>query len=328
MRVVVIGGWAPSLIKFRGPLLAALVARGHQVTAMAADGSPEVTAALGELGVAFEPLFLQRAGLDPRADLRTLITLTTRLRERAPDAVLAYTIKPVIYGMIAAALAGVGRRGAMITGLGYALTRARSPKQRVVAQVARGLYRLGLGRSHVVFFQNPDDRRELEQLGVVPRHVRVAMVRGSGVDLDHYAPSPLPDGPPRFLFVGRLLRDKGIGEFAEAAARVRARHPDARFQIVGWIDPNPESVSRADLDRWIAAGAVEYLGATDDIRPHLRAAHALILPSYREGTPRSVLEAMSMGRAVITTDAPGCRETVVHGESGLLVPVGDAGALA
>src|SRR5678815_2706982 len=183
-------------------------------------------------------------------------------------------------------------------------------------------------RCQVVIFQNTDDRDELARVGAVPAGARIAIVRGSGVDLAHYAPSPLPSGPPVFLFLGRLLRDKGIAEYVGAARSVRARHPDAICRIAGWLDPNPQSLSRQQLDAMVAEGTVEYLGAPDDVRPHLAAAHALVLPSYREGTPRSVLEAMSMNRAVITTNAPGCRDTVIDGESGLIVPVGDAQQLA
>jgi glycosyltransferase involved in cell wall biosynthesis len=336
MRVVVIGGWAPSLVKFRGPLLAAMVARGHAVTAMAPAPGPadlaaaggDVPAQLAALGVRFEPIELDRAGIDPIADLRAVRGLVRRLRALRPDLVLGYTIKPVIYGSLAARLAGVPVRAAMITGLGSALTSARTARQRVIAAAARALYRLGLAQCQHVFFQNPDDRDELAALGALPRRARVAIVRGSGVDLVHYAASPLPPGPPVFLFLGRLLRDKGIAEYLAAARIVRSQHPEARFQIAGWLDPNPQSLTQRELDEVIADGTIEYLGAPPDVRPHLAAAQVLVLPSYREGTPRSVLEAMSMNRAVITTDAPGCRETVVDGESGLIVPVRDAGQLA
>jgi glycosyltransferase involved in cell wall biosynthesis len=328
MKLVVIGGWAPSLIQFRGPLLRAMVAAGHEVTALAADGTLAITEALARLGVRFEPIELARTGLDPIADGRAIVDLTRRLRALAPDLVLGYTIKPVIYGSLAARLAGVPRRAAMITGLGSALASARTPKQRAVAAIARGLYRAGLAQCDVVIFQNTDDRDDLRRLGALSKRARTAIVRGSGVDLAHYAASPLPAGPPVFLFLGRLLRDKGIAEYVAAAREVRARFPDARFRIAGWFDPNPESLPPAELDRVVAEGTIEYLGAAADVRPHLRAAHVLVLPSYREGTPRSVLEAMAMHRAVITTTAPGCRDTVVDGESGLLVPPGDARQLA
>lgn len=327
MRVVVIGSLAASLTKFRGPLLAAMRARGHDVIAMAPEDA-SVRAQLAALGVAFESIELERAGLDPVADLRTIRALVRQLRAIAPDVVLGYTIKPVIYGSIAARLAGVPRRAAMITGMGTALTVVETAKQRAVAAIARLLYRVGLAQCQVVIFQNTDDRDELTKLGAVPRAAHVAIVRGSGVDLAHYTPSPLPAGPTTFLFLGRLLRDKGINEFAAAAKLVRAHHPEARFRIAGWVDHNPESLTQAQLDVLIADGTIEYLGAPDDVRPALRASHVLVLPSYREGTPRSVLEAMSMKRAVITTTAPGCRETVIDGDSGLLVPPRDTKLLA
>jgi glycosyltransferase involved in cell wall biosynthesis len=338
MRVVVIGGWAPSLTKFRAPLLAAMAARGHEVIAMAAEtrvasaqdsiGNAAVRDGLAALGVAFEPIELERTGIDPIADARTIRALARRLRALRPELVLGYTIKPVIYGSIAARLAGVPRRAAMITGMGSALTSVNTTKQWVVAAIARALYRVGLAQCQVVVFQNTDDRDDLARFGALPRGARVAIVRGSGVDLAHYAAQPLPPGPPVFLFLGRLLRDKGIAEYVAAARSVRQRYPDARFRVAGWLDPNPESLSQRELDQLIADGTIEYLGAPDDVRPALAAAHALVLPSYREGTPRSVLEAMSMQRAVITTSAPGCRDTVVDGESGLLVPVRDSRLLA
>jgi glycosyltransferase involved in cell wall biosynthesis len=331
MRIVVIGGWAPSLIKFRGPLLAAMVERGHEVIALAPDGGldgGDLGSELARIGVRYQPIELERTGIDPRSDVRAIAALVARLRELVPDVVLGYTIKPVIYGSIAARIAGVPRRAAMITGMGSALTNVRTARQRVVAAIARTLYRIGLAQCQVVILQNTDDRDELARFGALPRRAQVAIVRGSGIDLAHYAPSPLPPGPPVFVFLGRLLRDKGIHEYVAAARLVQQRHPAAKFRIAGWLDPNPESLSQRELDAIIADGTVEYLGAPDDIRPHLAAAHVLVLPSYREGTPRSVLEAMSMNRAVITTTAPGCRETVIDGESGLLVPVRDARLLA
>ncbi|HEY4240983.1 MAG TPA: glycosyltransferase family 4 protein [Kofleriaceae bacterium] len=324
-RVAVIGGWAPSLIQFRAPLLRALVARGHTVIALAPDGTDAVRAKLDAIGVAFQPIALERAGLDPRRDLASLRALVQTLRAVQPDLVLGYTIKPVIYGTLAAKLARVPRRVAMITGLGYALTEPASRKQRAVSLVARALYRLALAQCELLFVQNPDDRADLARLGALPPSLRVELVRGSGVDLAHYAPAPIPAGPPIFLFLGRILRDKGVPELVAAARIVREARPDVRVQIAGWLDPNPESASHQDVAAWTD---VEYLGDLPDVRPALAAAHAFVLPSHREGTPRSVLEAMAVGRAVITTDAPGCRETVVDGESGLLVPVNDPAALA
>ncbi|HPH64613.1 MAG TPA: glycosyltransferase family 4 protein [Kofleriaceae bacterium] len=330
MRIVVVGGWAPSLLKFRGPLLAAMVGRGHQVTAMAADQDAETTAGLADIGVDFQAIGVERAGLDPRRDVQLVRELQHRMRALRAEQFFAYTIKPVVYGAMAARAAGVPRRAAMITGLGYAFAPPSSVKHRAVSAVARGMYRLGLAQCQQVFFQNPDDKAEFGRLGLLPKRTAVEIVRGSGVDVDHYAVAPLEMASSEgrtFLFVGRLLADKGIREYAAMARAVRAVRPATRFLVAGWLDPNPTSVSQAELDGWIREGSIEYLGAQADIRPAIARAQVLVLPSYREGTPRSVLEAMSMGRAIITTDAPGCRETIVDGEQGLLVPVRDAAAL-
>lgn len=327
-RLVVIGGYARSLTLFRGPLLAAMVARGYRVTAMAADPDPAVTEELAALGVDFEPLPLARTSLDPRRDLATLRHLTRRLRALAPHAVFAYTIKPIIYGGLAARLAGVRHRHAMITGLGYAFMGQERWRRRALSAAVTVLYRLGLDGADTVFFQNPDDRRDVTARGIVRGVRRVELVRGSGVDVDHYALRPLPAGPARFLFAGRLLREKGFLDYVEAARLVRARHPEVRFSVLGRLDPNPTSFSADQLAAWQREGLIEYHGEVADIRPYLAECHALVLPSYREGTPRSALEAMSTGRAVLLTDVPGCREVVVDGESGFLVPPRDPAALA
>jgi glycosyltransferase involved in cell wall biosynthesis len=328
VRVLVIGGWAPSLIQFRGSLLAAMVARGHEVIATAAGGDEPTRAALSAMGIAFEELQLERAGLDPRADATTVMTLVRRMRALRPDAVIGYTVKPVVWGGIAGRLAGVPRRFALITGFGYAFQGQDQLKRRALALGVRALYREGLRGCDAVFFQNPDDRAEFARMQLLPRGGRVEVVRGSGVDLDHYAPELLPGGAPVFLYIGRLVIEKGILDYVEAARRVRARHPDARFLVVGGIDPNPASATQAQVEQWMLDGAIEWLGEVADVRPVLVRSSVLVLPSYREGTPRAVLEAMSMGRAIITTDVPGCRETIVDGAEGLLVPVRDPAALA
>ncbi len=327
-HVVVVGGWAPSLLKFRGPLLAALRARGHRVTAMAADGTAEVRAGLAALGVDFEDLALERAGTSAATDLATVVALTRRLRVLSPDVFLGYTAKPVIYGGVAARLARVPRRYALVTGLGYAFLGQDAWRRRALRRVVATMYRASLSGCDRVFLQNADDLAELRGAGALPARTATTIVRGSGVDVDHYAPAPWPDGPPVFLFVGRLLREKGIAEFVAMARAVRARHPEARFRAVGWRDPNPASVGAAELAAWTDEGVLEYAGELADVRPALAAAHVLVLPSYREGTPRSVLEAMSMARPVITTDVPGCRDTIVDGEHGYLVPARDPAALA
>ena len=189
------------------------------------------------------------------------------------------------------------------------------------------MYAVALRGAHIVFFQNPDDEQLFRASGLVGRGQRRVRINGSGVDLEHYAPAPLPDGPLIFLMVGRLLREKGVFEFVEAAGRVKALRPAARFQLLGGLDPNPTSITEEALRRLQEDGTIEYLGTVTDVRPMIEDAHVIVLPSYHEGMPRSVLEGMSMGRAIITTDAPGCRETVETGENGFLVPVRDTDAL-
>jgi glycosyltransferase involved in cell wall biosynthesis len=213
----------------------------------------------------------------------------------------------------------------MITGAGYAFTGGFEAK-RVASRIAASvLYRVALGRSDIVIFQNPDDEAMFKRLGLVPKNCPTARVNGSGIDLDFFTLAPLPP-VTSFLMIGRLLKDKGIREFASAAKRLKAVRPDVPIALVGYLDPSPNSLSQAELDELIGCG-IDFKGRLDDVRPAIRDASVYVLPSYREGTPRSVLEAMAMGRAIITTDAPGCRETVRHGETGLLVPPRDTDAL-
>lgn len=318
-HVVLLGSYAPSLVRFRGPLMAALVARGYRVTAVTGPAQPEVLTELAELGVEHRAISIERASTNPVDDARLWLELVRLFAALRPELVLSYTIKPVIYGSLAARLVGVPRRAAMITGLGYAFSPPRGLGHRAVTGVAQGLLAAALATCQHVLFQNPDDQALFQERGLLRSYHRTAVVRGSGVDVAYYAPVPLPPRPLRFLFVGRLLADKGVREVVEMARRLRAIAPEVRFRLVGALDPNPTSVTSEELARWQAEGWIEHAGEVVDIRPELARAHVVVLPSVREGTPRAVLEAMSMQRAVITSDAPGCRETVVHGDSGLLV---------
>lgn len=327
MKIAVLGGYAPSLPHFRGPMIRAMVQAGHEVVAMAPGQDPIIVEKLAALGASYQAVPLGRTGMNPVEDLRSITALTRIFRDVKPDLILSYTIKPVIYGSIAAARAGVAHRHAMITGLGSALM-GQGFKMRCISAMTRFLYRRGMARNHGVFFQNPDDRAFFEQNRMLPQGLKVTLINGSGVDLAHFTEAPLPDGPPTFLLVARLTRDKGLLEFVEAARLLRARHPAARCQVLGMLDTNPTAISRAQMDAWGREGIIEYLGTTKDVRPFLAASHAMVLPSYGEGTPRSVLEAMATGRAVITTLASGCKETVAPGENGYLVPVKNSLALA
>jgi glycosyltransferase involved in cell wall biosynthesis len=326
--IAVLGSFAESLISFRGRLLQDLIERGHRVVACAPGAPAPVVASLAAIGVTYRDVPLQRTGLRPDQDLYALCALTTLFRKLRPDVVLSYTIKPVTYGLLAARLAGVPRRFAMITGLGYTFIGA-GLQAKLASAAARQLYRLSLHGAERIFFQNPDDLALFLRLRLVRRSEQAVMINGSGVDLEVFRPAVLPQGDVSFLLIARLLRDKGIREYVEAARQVRARHPRTRFHLVGRLDEgNPAAITARELRAWETAGIVRYLGRLEDVRPALAATSVYVLPSYREGTPRTVLEAMAMGRPIVTTDAPGCRETVRHGVNGYLVPARDADALA
>ena len=325
-RVMLLGSFAPSLVNFRGPLIGALRARGHEVLAAAPDMDEATAAALRALGAEPLSLPLSNASLNPLSLMRSLRLLRRLLRRHRPDVLISYTIKPVILGAIAGRSAGIPSIVSLITGLGFAFTgEGGGLKRRLARRAASWLYRAALRRSDLVLFQNRDDQALFRELGLLGGEARTEIVDGSGVDVDHYAACPRP-GNAAFLMIARLLRDKGIREFAEAAKRLRREHPDVPVALVGYLDPSPDSLTRAELDELIACG-IRFHGRLDDVRPVLAECSVYVLPSYREGTPRSVLEAMAMGRAVVTTDAPGCRETVIDGVNGLLVPPRDADAL-
>jgi glycosyltransferase involved in cell wall biosynthesis len=331
MKFLLIAGLAESVLNFRGALVEALRSRGIEVHVAipglpGSAGANPCRPALEAAGLVVHEIAMQRTGTSLVADLRMLRQLRATMARVKPDFVLGYTVKPVVYGLLAAWLARVPHRFALITGLGYAFQ--GGAERRTLQSIAQFLYALALKRAEVVFFQNDDDRQLFMARRIVPAHVRTCVVNGSGVKLEDFRIAPLPDGPPVFLLIARLLGDKGVREYVEAARAVRARSPGTRLQIVGWIDSNPDAVTREELDGWVAEGCVEYLGRLSDVRPAIAASSVYVLPSYREGTPRTVLEAMAMGRPIITTDAPGCRQTVVEGDNGFLVPVKSAAALA
>lgn len=329
MRIGVLGGEARDLVNFRGHLISEMARAGHEVYGIAPGGTAEIQASLGALGATYVPIVLDRTGLNPLRDLASLLRLRNLFRHLRLEALLAYEVKAVAFGTLAARQAGVRQRFAMITGRGTTLQGTPSGlRERAVRRLVKAFYRRALRQCRGVLFQNEDDLAFFQNEGMLPEGHPWRIVNGSGVDLDHYVQSPLPPGSVTFLFVGRLLRDKGLNEYVEACRTLSDRHLGARFQILGPLDSNPNAIKAGQVEAWTREGIVEYLGETGDVRPALAAAHVLVLPSYGEGTPRSVLEAMSMGRAVVTTDAPGCRATVRDGSNGFLVPVRNSDALA
>lgn len=326
MHILVIASLAESLIRFRGRMLKAFVDAGCQVTTLAPNEHANTRRDLAAMGIDFQTYSLSRAGLNPVKDVASVLELRRKIQNIGPDVMLSYTIKPVIYGSIAAKLAGVPRIYTMISGLGYAFG-TNSFKQRAVGMVVSQLYARSLRWSEAVFFQNPDNRDVFIERGLV-KPQQAVLINGSGVELDRFAVAPLPPEPVKFLLIARLIHEKGIGEYVEAARRLKAKYPDVKFRLLGPYDPNPTAIQPHEIEAWEREGVIEYLGKTDDIRPYMADTAVYVLPTfYNEGTPRSVLEAMSMGRPVITTQAPGCRETVIDGENGYLVPKRDVDAL-
>lgn len=329
MKILIIGSTPRSMVNFRGALIREMMESGHSVEAAAPEMHVDVESArqLRAMGVTTHDIPLQRTGMNPIADLRSLFALRGLMRRIRPDLLLSYTIKPVIWGLLAASTARVPQRFALIAGLGYAFGDADG-KKRIAQQAAQKLYKIAISRANKVFFQNPDDEEVFRTEGLLPNSVPSVVVNGSGVDIDHFAASRFIDGPPAFVMITRLVGDKGIREYAAAAREIKARYPMVEFHLVGGFDVNPDKITEREIADWESSGILRHHGELADVRPRIAAAHICVLPSYyREGTPRSLLEGMAMGRPLITTDAPGCRETVEEGENGFLVPPRSVDAL-
>lgn len=329
MKVLVLSSLAYSLVNFRGDLLRAMKDCGHQVIACAPDHDPATLQKLDIMGVPFIQTPMDRTGTSPLADLRLLWRYWRLMRRERPDIVLAYTQKPIVYGGLAARLARVGRFYALMSGLGHVFS-PHSGYPAPLRKLVSILYREALRRAKATFVFNADDRADMLRHGIVGKTQRVVQVPGSGVPIDRFAQEPLPPGDPAFLLIARLMKNKGIMEFLEASRIVRAQGRECRFTILGRCETeNPEGLDEQDCARLAREYDVEFVPGTDDVRPFLHACSVFVLPSYyREGLPRTILEAMATGRAVITTDMPGCRDPIVEGRTGLLVPPRDAGALA
>ena len=321
--VVLAANSAWNILNFRRPLILALRSAGWKVVALAPDdGSAE---GLRALGAKFVPITIDGSGTSPLRDGRLLLDYWRTLQSLRPQAFLGFTAKPNIYGSLAAGWLGI-RTINNISGLGTAFMR-RGLLNRLVS----GLYRIALRKSARVFFQNPHDLALFVDAGLV-RADQAKLIPGSGIDLDRF--NPIPSTPVtgktfRFRVVGRLLRDKGLVEYAEAARMLRPRWPDVEFAALGFVgSDNRSSVPMSEVERWQAQGLMTYLGDTDDVRPFLAESDCVVLPSYREGLPRSLLEAAAMAKPMVATDVPGCREVVRDGDNGFLCEVRSASALA
>ncbi|PSW57450.1 glycosyltransferase family 4 protein [Photobacterium leiognathi] len=315
MNIAIIGAFPRSLINFRGGLIK-ILAQQYKVNAIASGAIDYEVELLSSLGATYLNCPIQRNGLNPIKDIVTCLSISRIINIHEIDIVLAYTVKPVIWGGIASRLVGARHFYAIITGLGYAFQKGGIAKN-LLNSLVKFLYRVALKKSKGVIFQNRDNMQVFIDEEIVPQD-KCFLVNGSGVDLSHYQVSPLSP-KPHFLLIARLLGDKGIREYVKAAKIVKQQYPEAVFELVGPEDPSPDGIKLNEVNKWVSSGAIEYSGATTDVRPFIENCSIYVLPSYHEGMPRTVLEAMAMGRPILTTDVPGCRETVVNGENGWLV---------
>lgn len=322
MKFILISPKNRTIYNFRGDLVKEIISKGYEVivTGPNKEGLDKVE----ELGARFVEIPLNKTGLNILADLRYIFALIKLFREEEPDVTLGYTIKPVIYGSIAAKLAGVKNINSMVTGVGYVFT-ARTIKAKILKFLVSILYRIGFNCADTVIFQNSDDLKEFTELRLV-RKDKCKMVNGSGVNMTQFKKTEYPK-QLTFFMLSRVLYSKGIREYLEAAKKVKLKHPDVRFMLLGAVENMQDSMNINDLKPYIDKGIIDYYGETNDVSEYYKQASVYVLPSYREGTPRTVLEAMAMGRPIITTNAPGCRETVQDGYNGFLIPIKDVDLL-
>ncbi len=312
-------------------LINRLKSDGHEIICLIPPGDSDSEQILLSYGARIINYPLNRKGLNPLQDFNSYLKLGDVFASEKPDLLFAATIKPVIYGLLAAHKNNIPATFAAITGLGYTFERNNLFKK-LINKISIKLYRAALAYANGIFFQNKADKELFIQNNIIKDDERLCMTRGTGVDIDYFKPEAMPDihtpGELKFLFIGRLLEAKGLFEYEQAAAILKKDWPDAKFQILGPMEQGPGSISPEQLEKWRTDGNIEYLGSTRDVRPYIKDAHVMVLPSWREGTPTAIMEAMSMQRPCVVSNAPGCTEVVLDGENGFLCKVKDARSLA
>jgi glycosyltransferase involved in cell wall biosynthesis len=328
-HILIIASDGQSLINFRLSFIKKLLSRGYKVTVASPINKflDSMQKELRNLGVIVNIFSLSNTSINFFKDCKSILEIFKIILNSKPNIIISYTAKPVIYtGLVLKCFKKISYYP-LITGLGYPFIDKDSIKQKIIKYLIIKLYRESLKSSAKIIFQNKDDQSLFLKLKIIKKKNLSNIINGSGVDLNLYPLSSLPSKPV-FLMISRLLVDKGVREYAKAAKIVRSRFSHATFQLAGYLDKNPSSVTDKELQSWIKEGDIEYLGEIKSVQSILKSCKYFVLPSYREGTPRTTLEALSTGRPIITTDAPGCRETVIHKKNGLLVPVKDSVALA
>jgi glycosyltransferase involved in cell wall biosynthesis len=334
MKVLVLTADANTLVYHRGDLIRDFAAHGCEVVTSAAEDYPHVRKYLEEAGVRHEPIRMIRSRVNLAKDWITWLDMFRLFRKEKPDALFAYTIKSVVYGCVVARFAGVPKVYALLPGLGFTFVKPETLKQTLVQWVSKMLHRFALKRADVIFMQNKDDVQLFRDLKMLPEGVPVHVTAGSGVNLEEYPHVPLEqdahlaEGRIRFVLVSRLLISKGVCVFAEAARQIKAKYPLAEFHLVGPFDPNPNRVSEEEVQGWVQEGILIHHGMVRDVPNLLKTMHVFCLPTwYREGVPHASLEALSMGRPIITTNSVGAKECVPEGKNGFLVPTKDVPAV-
>jgi glycosyltransferase involved in cell wall biosynthesis len=323
--LAILSSQAFSIVNFRGPLIEAMATKGVLVFALAPDYNDQNRDEVRKLGAIPIDISIRRAGFNPFIDLIDMFRLFAVLRKLQPDVLLGYFIKPVIFGMTAAWLARVPYRVALIEGLGFVFTSSVTLKRRLLKRLVSWMYRLALLTVDRAVFLNADDVHEFLSNRLV-NSKKVLNLQGIGVDLSYWLPANPVLAPITFLLTARLLREKGVLEYVDAARKVKRTYPNVRFFLLGALDVNPTSLTENELQTWVAEKLIEWPGHVA-VRPWLEQTSVFVLPSYREGLPRSTQEAMAMAKPIITTDVPGCRDTVTNNVNGFLIPARNADAL-
>lgn len=324
VKIAILCNTSSFLLRARTELIHSLQASGAEVIAV--TPRDESSASLEPMGVRWREWGLEGQALNPFKDFASIVELHGILKEERPDAVLNFTIKPVLYGSLVAAWLGVPRVVSMITGMG-SIFLPGGLRQRLLLAAVKVVYRRAMRRNDRVIFQNDEDLDYFVHQRFLNRD-KAVRINGSGVNLSFFTPRPGEAVPGSFLLVARMIKEKGLQEFVQAARAVKSRHPSATFTLVGPIDNNPGAISREEIAAWEREGVIRYEGVQADVRPFIARTAVYVLPTYYlEGTPRSILEALAMAKPVITTDWRGCRDTVRNGYNGFLVPPKDAAAL-
>lgn len=325
MKILVLSSHTPSLFWFRMEMMLAFLKRGASVTAVGNEPESQWENEFKSKGITYRSIPVSRNGLNIISDLRTFNALRKIIQIERPDKIFTYQAKTIVYGILASRYENASVANyPLIAGLG-SIFRGTTLKSKILSIILGAQYKLAFRFSSKVIFQNNDDMQELLRRGILDES-KAEIINGSGVNLDKFTSQPLPT-QKAILFIGRLIRDKGIMEYLELAKRIKRKLPEVRCLLVGPFDTNPSAISKKDLQPLIDSNIIEFFGEQSDVRPYINNCTVYILPSYHEGTPKSVLEAMASSRPVITTDAPGCRSTIKPGLNGYLVPVKDIDSL-